>query len=209
MSTTEIALILSKYIPASCVQVCTSWITNKNIHLKITRGRSSKYGDYRPHEKGDGHHITVNHDLNPFSFLITFVHEVAHLHCFIRYKHRHEPHGREWKEEFRILLSEFIRMKVFPEDIESALNSYIQNPAASSCSDMHLHRTLKKYDPKGPEEIFHLEDLEQGEIFRINLSRSVQLFRKGARKRTRYHCTEIKSGREYMVSALAEVKRAE
>lgn len=72
---------------------------------------------------------------------------------------------------------------------------------------MHLHRTLKKYDPKGPEEILHLEDLEHGEIFSINHSRTIQLFRKGARKRTRYHCTEIRTGKEYMVNALAEVKR--
>ena len=144
MSREKIAAVLSNYIPHETVDECTSWIIQKNIHLKITRGRASKFGDYKPLERGKGHHISVNHDLNKYAFLITFVHEVAHLHTYTKYPFRHEPHGREWKNEFRNLLGNFVVRRVFPDDISTALSSYLKNPAATSCSDHHLFRTLKK-----------------------------------------------------------------
>lgn len=205
MSKEAIANVLSKYLPASTVELCSSWIVEKNIHLRITRGRASKYGDYKPLEPGQGHHISVNHDLNPFSFLITFTHEVAHLHTFNKFKHRHEPHGKEWKHEFRILLNELIRLKVFPDDIESALVNYANNPAASSCNDHHLHRVLKQYDKQGEKSVLHLEELEQGTEFSIHQSPSGLIFSKGEKRRTRYHCVEVKTKREYLVSGVAEV----
>ena len=95
MSREKIAAVLSNYIPHETVDECTSWIIQKNIHLKITRGRASKFGDYKPLERGKGHHISVNHDLNKYAFLITFVHEVAHLHTFTKYPFRHEPQRQE------------------------------------------------------------------------------------------------------------------
>ena len=205
MSKEGIANILSKYLPANCVEICSSWVVEKNIHLRITRGRSSKYGDYRPHLEGDGHHITVNHDLNPYSFLITFTHEVAHLHCFNKFKHRHEPHGKEWKDEFGMLLTGFIQKNIFPSDIESALRAYVRNPAASSCTDQQLHRVLKKYDKPGEKPVIHLEELAAGTDFSIRQSRSGLVLRKGEKKRTRFHCIEIRTRREYLVSGLAEV----
>ncbi len=205
MSKEGIAKVLAKYVPPTTVGLCSSWIVEKNIHLRITRGRATKYGDYKPLEHGQGHHISVNHDLNPFSFLITFTHEVAHLHAFIKYKHRHEPHGKEWKHEFRLLLNELIQLNIFPEDIESALLNYVRNPAASSCNDHHLHRVLKKYDKQGEKPVIHLEDLEHGTEFSIHQSPSGLLFRKGEKRRTRYHCVEVKTKREYLVSGVAEV----
>ena len=203
MSREKISIILSKYLPEAAVEECTSWVIQKNIHLKITRGRSSKYGDYIP--LVSGHRITVNHDLNQYAFLITFIHEVAHLHTFVKFKHYHEPHGKEWKNEFRLLLSDFIIKRVFPEDITTALSIYIQNPAASSCSDHNLLRTLKKYD-KQIENILHLEDIPENAVFCIHPSRARHVFKKGHKIRSRFHCIEMNSNRIYFVSPLAEVK---
>lgn len=205
MSREKISVILSKYLPESAVDDCTSWVIQKNIHLKITRGRSSKYGDYRPLVPGQGHRITVNHDLNPYAFLITFVHEVAHLHTFVKFKHYHEPHGKEWKSEFRVLLNDFIIRSIFPEDIKTALSNYIQNPAASSCSDHNLLRTLKKYDNR-KADVIHLEDLPEDTFFSLHQSRSGHVFKKGHKIRSRFHCIEINSNRVYFVSPLAEIK---
>ncbi len=204
MSRENISVILSKYLPPQAVELCTSWIIQKNIHLKLTRGRSSKYGDYLPLAPGKGHRITVNHDLNHYAFLITFVHEVAHLEAFVKYKRYHEPHGKEWKNEFRILLSEFILMGIFPVDIQSALSNYLRNPAASSCSDHDLLRTLKKYDKAGGE-IIHLENIPENAVFALSQSRSGQIFKKGHKLRRRFHCIEVNSNRVYFVSPLAEV----
>lgn len=204
MSKEKIAAVLSKYIPASTVDRCSTWIVEKNIHLKITRGRASKYGDYRPLPPGKGHRITVNHDLNPYAFLITFTHEVAHLHTFLNYSYRHEPHGQEWKREFRLLLKDFLEEKIFPDDIHQALEGYILNPAASSCSDIALMRALKRYDSR-PEEVFHLEELPPHTHFALFQSRSGMVFQKGPKIRTRFQCLEVKSKRVYFVSPLAEV----
>lgn len=204
MSKEKIAAVLGKYIPAPTVDQCAEWIVQKNIHLKITRGRASKYGDYRPLEKGKGHRITINHDLNQYAFLITFVHEVAHLHTFTSYKYRHDPHGKEWKHEFRTLLKDFIHAGIFPSDIHSALEGYIKNPAASSCSDIDLMRALKRYD-KRPEEVFHLEEVPENTVFTLHQSRSGLIFKKGKKIRTRFHCIEVNSKRTYFVSPMAEV----
>ena len=205
MSRDKISSILSKYIPEPALDDCITWIVQKNIHLKITRGRSSKYGDYKPLKPGHGHYISVNHDLNQFAFLITFVHEVAHLQTFVKYKQYHEPHGREWKNEFHVLLKDFIIRDIFPQDIKSALSVYIQNPAASSCSDHILLRTLRKYDQQ-KEDVVHLEDLPENSTFCLHQSRSGLVFTKGQMMRRRFNCIEINSKKIYFVSPLAEVK---
>jgi SprT protein len=196
--------VLAKYLPAAAVAQCAAWIVQKNIHLRITRGRASKFGDYRPLPPGKGHSITVNHDLNQYAFLITFVHEVAHLNTFVSFRHRHEPHGKEWKSEFRNLITLFLVNRIFPDDIERALARYIRDPAASSCQDDQLMRALKKYDAH-KDDVHYLEDLEKESVFVLHQSRPGQVFRKGHRIRKRFHCVEINTGRVYFVSPMAEV----
>ncbi len=205
MSKESIANVLARYIPEPAVEICCKWIVCYNIHVRITRSRASKFGDYRPLREINGHQITVNHDLNPYSFLITFVHEVAHLLAEIHNKRRISPHGREWKFEFSQLLNYFLQQNIFPDDLVSALSSYMKNPAASSCSDHDLLRALRKYDTKEMINVHHLEDLPQHSLFRLRSSRSKLIFRKGDRIRTRFHCIEINSRREYYVNPLAEV----
>ncbi len=205
MSKESIATVLSRYIPAPAVDICCRWIVHYNIHVRITRSRASKFGDYRPLREINGHQITVNHDLNPYSFLITFVHEVAHLLAEIHNRKRISPHGREWKYEFSRLLNYFLQQNIFPDDLVKALSSYVQNPAASSCSDHNLLRALRKYDQKEMTDVCHLEDLPKDAFFRLRSSRSKLIFKKGEQIRTRFHCMEIKSMREYYVNPLAEV----
>jgi len=205
LSKESIANVLARYIPEPAVAICCKWIVNYNIHVRITRSRASKFGDYRPLREINGHQITVNHDLNPYSFLITFVHEVAHLLAEVNNKRRISPHGREWKYEFSRLLHYFLQQNIFPDDLVNALSSYMKNPAASSCSDHELLRALRKYDKKEMMDVHHLEDLPQDALFRLRSSRSKLIFRKGYRIRTRFHCIEINSRREYYVNPLAEV----
>src|SRR5947207_3677758 len=114
MANTEIQKVLSKYIPVEAVPICIAWIVQFNIHLRITKSRASKYGDYRPHPDKHGHIITVNHDLNRYSFLLTFIHEVAHLVCQKKYSRFISPHGKEWKREYSILLRFFLSTEIFP-----------------------------------------------------------------------------------------------
>lgn len=160
-----------------------------------------------PLKPGQGHRITVNHNLNPYSFLITFIHEVAHLHTYNNFRHFHEPHGKEWKNEFSYLLNDFILKGIFPDDIRMALNKYIANPVASSCTDLNLFRSLKKYD-RDAHQVIHVEDIPENTLFKLSNSRSKLVFKKGKLIRSRFHCIEVKSNRVYCVSPMAEIQLA-
>lgn len=203
MSNFKIAEVLAKYIPEQAVPICTDWIVKLNIHLRITKDRASKYGDYRPAHDKNGHIITVNHNLNQYSFLITFIHEVAHLVCEKKYSRFINPHGGEWKREYSILLKYFLSKKIFPSDIEAALHAYSKDPAASSCTDESLLRVLKSYNVNENQSVTFLEQLPYGSVFRLNSSK--KQFVKGPLMRKRFQCFEQPSGIEYRVNALAEV----
>lgn len=192
--------ILVKYIPEQAVPVIAEWIYKYNFKLKIKKSRTSKYGDYRPPLKNTNHQITINHDLNPYSFLITLIHEVAHLTNWEKNGARVKPHGDEWKQEFKILMRPFIQDKVFPEDVKRALVNYMRDPAASSCSDIALLRVLRKHDDK--QDIILLEEIPANTIFRYGKDRH---FIKGERVRKRFLCKEIKTKRDYLFNPLSEV----
>lgn len=196
--------ILKKYIPEQAVYPIANWIIQFDFKLKIKRGRATKYGDYRQPVKSLNHRITINHDLNKFAFLITLVHEIAHLVNWNKYKNAVKPHGPEWKQEFKLLMRHFMSETVFPADILHALTQYMQNPAASSCSDAHLMRTLKKYDNK--PDVILLEQLSLNTVFKTSTDR---YFIKGEKRRTRFLCRELRTKRDYLFSALAEVYSAE
>lgn len=74
--------ILEKYVPPASTDYCHQLLYRYGFRLKITRSRKTKLGDYRFLSVQKKHVITVNHDLNPFQFLITYIHEVAHLVTF-------------------------------------------------------------------------------------------------------------------------------
>lgn len=125
---------------------------------------------------------------------------MAHLITFEKYKDQVQPHGKEWKEAFAMLLQGFINRQIFPKDIEDALKRYVLNPKASSCSDHHLYRVLKKYDAK---PVTHLEEIPTDSIFQLGKN---GIFKKGIKRRTRYLCMHLESKRLYLISGIAEVK---
>ena len=197
--------ILIKYIPENAVPTICNWIIEYDIKLKITRSRKTRLGDYRPPGAGIvNHQITVNHDLNKFSFLITLVHEIAHLTTWNKFKNKVLPHGQEWKSEFKIHMYGFLNSTIFPEDVKNALLKYLVNPAASSCSDHQLLRVLKKYDYRlADKEFIFLEKIPFKSLFKYHENR---LFIKGEKIRTRFKCKEISTGNIYLFNPLTEVE---
>lgn len=192
--------VLEKYLPEQAVPIIAQWIYKYDFKLKIKKSRSSKYGDYRPPIKGQNHLITINHDLNKYAFLITLVHEIAHLTNFNKHKDTVAPHGEEWKLEFKILMNFFLHEHIFPEDVFKALKKYMSNPAASSCSDTNLLRVLKKYDER--DKTVLLEELAHGTTFMYG---SERIFIKGEQVRKRFQCKEIRTKRMYLFNPLTEV----
>lgn len=199
--------ILCKYIPENAAPVIVKWITLYDFKLKITKERNSKLGDYRPPIDRPNHLITINHNLNKYSFLITLVHEIAHLTCYNKHADSVSPHGQEWKSEYKKLMSHFLNKEIFPDDVLYGLMTHLQAPGASSCSDSRLLRILKRHDdPEKNGKLVFLEKLPYGTKFLYNGNR---LFEKGVRVRTRYRCTEAASGEIYLFHALAEVELIE
>lgn len=196
--------ILIDYIPEQAVDLIADWILHFNFNLKITENRASKLGDYRAPMKNSRHLITINHNLNKFSFLITLVHEIAHLTTFEKYKQSYRrvlPHGAEWKQEYKNLMRYFMRSEIFPEDVMRALHTYMSNPAASSCSDENLLRVLRNYDQRKTKFV-HVEEISEGATFKYG---KLGVFLKQEKIRKRYRCLELATKREYYFSPLAEV----
>jgi SprT protein len=194
--------ILKKYLPKEFVVYVSDLIIHSNVKFKIVAPRSTKLGDFRASSKNDGKpQITINGDLNPYAFLITTLHELAHLNTFHCYGAGVNPHGKEWKKEFTALLEPILNVSTLPFDIKNTLTKSIKNPKASSCSDIHLTRVLKKYDQAKNTQT--LEELDENAIFSINK----KVFTKGKLRRTRYLCNELVTGKSYLIHALAEVKK--
>lgn len=192
---------LSKYIPEAAAPIISQWINDTGCRFKVSRSRTTKLGDYRAPHQGSNHQITVNHDLNPFAFLITSVHEFAHLKTWVERKTLVKPHGKEWKNNFKLLMEPFLKLDIFPSDIVQAISVYMSNPAASSCTDVNLYRTLKKYDVHDIP-VLHVEDLDENSVFQLKNGRT---FQKLDKARKRYKCKELTNQRLYLFHPLAEV----
>ena len=197
---------LQEYIPDGSLDAVVHYLKLYKVHLKITAERRTVHGTYRNATSVKQHLITVNGTLNKYAFLITFLHELAHLTTFEKYRNQVPPHGREWKTEFGKILIEFLSKNIFPKDIEAAILRSLHNPGASSCSNPQLNRVLKQYDEGRHESIMHVEDLKPGEHFLI---RGGRRFIKGEKVRTRYKCQEAKTAKWYLFQALYEVKKVD
>ncbi|WP_233260911.1 SprT-like domain-containing protein [Pedobacter sp. HMWF019] len=192
--------VLTQYMPPAAAPLIAKWIDYFQCEFKISRNRATKLGDYRHPFKNAGHKISVNNDLNRYAFLVTTVHEFAHLLTWNEHKNKVKPHGQEWKNNFKRMMSPFLEQSVFPEDIHRAILTYLSNPSASSCTDLQLSRALKRYDQAYNSS--RLEEIPLNTVFTIKDGRK---FRKGERLRKRYRCLCLDNGNIYLFNPLAEV----
>lgn len=192
--------ILKKYLPEKSLKQVMKWIVQKKVHLKITRARGSKLGDYRPPIKYPNHRISINHNLNKYSFLITLVHEIAHLNVWENHKNMVAPHGTEWKTEYRKLMKVILKNDIFPNELHQAISQSIINSKASSTSETALLRILNKYN----DDSFgtHLENLSENAVFKIE---NGTVFKKGKKRRTRYLCLNLFNNKQYVFHPLTSV----
>lgn len=193
---------LKDYLPEGSFDDVYHYLVHYRVQLTVSRQRQSILGDYRHAHDGKAHRISINGNLNKYSFLITLLHELAHLFTYERYGHRVQAHGREWKNEFSKILEQFLQKRIFTPDVEQALMQTLKNPAASSCGDEHLLRVLRKYDqPKNGHML--VEQMQEGDKFRIKGGR---VFIKGKKIRTRHKCFEPATKKWYLFSGLYEAE---
>lgn len=193
---------LQSFLPPQTYHPVLAYLQRHNVHLTIARERRSILGDYRHRTPQHAHRISVNGNLNAYAFLITLLHELAHLLTFEKWGNKVQSHGAEWKQMFGQLLAQFIEHDIFPADVKAALLHSISNPAASSCADMVLLKTLRRYDvKKGAGKL--VEELPAETLFKTCDGR---IFQKGAKARKRFKCVEVATGRLYLFSPVYEVE---
>ncbi len=192
---------LQDYLPAATYEPVLQYLRHYKVHLTVARERKSVLGDYRHRTHHDNHRISVNGNLNRYAFLVTLLHELAHLLTFEQFGNKVMAHGREWKTIYAGLLDQFLKQHLFPPDIEQELLASLKNPAASSCAEEGLLRVLRKYDTKqGAHQL--VEELPQQALFRTSDGR---VFQKGKKLRKRFMCTEVKTGKIYLFSPVYEI----
>jgi hypothetical protein len=191
---------LAKYIPEHAVKPIFELIVANNVHLKIVNERKTRHGDYRKGLSGK-HEITVNANLNKYRFIITLIHEIAHLVAFEKFGRNIKPHGDEWKFTFQRLMVPFIRPEIFPTGILPLLARHFKNPTASSDTDATLSLALKQFDEQTDKN--YVFEIPYNSVFRIS---NGKIFKKIALRVKRYECIEINSGRTYLFNPNAEVE---
>jgi SprT protein len=193
---------LQEFLPPGTYEAVLQYLQFYKVHLTVAAERKSILGDYRHRTHFSNHRISVNGNLNKFSFLITLLHELAHLLTFEEFGNKVLSHGREWKMIYGKLLGQFLQNKIFPIDIEKELLDSLKNPAATSCAEDGLIRVLRKYDDMRSHHRL-VEEIPENGIFRCDNGR---VFKRGEKMRKRFKCIEVNTGRVYLFSPVYEVE---
>jgi len=191
--------MLNKHVPAQAVAYCLALWKEQPFSFKITRTRSSCFGNYT--FKDGQHKITVNNDLSIYAFVITYIHEIAHQRAWLnKTRKKIDPHGAEWKKSFQLLMAPILNPEVFPETILVPLSRYMSNPAASSVSYAPLAKALQMHELI-PQSGILLSDVPDNQWFTFRNA----VFQRLEKRRTRVLCMERNSKRRYTILATARV----
>ncbi|MEM6516720.1 MAG: SprT-like domain-containing protein [Bacteroidota bacterium] len=187
------------FIPKRAIERVSQLLDHDNLLVKIKQERKTKHGDYRPLPNGK-HQITINSNLNPYRFLMTLIHEIAHFEAYKNFGRSIKPHGFEWKRTFQHLMLPFLNPNIFPNELLPLLANHFKNPKATSDTDVKLALALKQYDV--PSNKTYIFEVPIGSDFKLYNGR---IFRKGNKRRVRYECIEVKTGRLYLFNPNAQV----
>ena len=191
---------LKPYLPENSLEAVMSWLVSYPVTIRITRNRRTKLGDYRPPVKDPIHRISVNGTLNPYEFLITLTHEIAHMAVWEKFGRKVRPHGKAWKMQYSSMLANLLGRGIFPLEMEPMVRKQVSHPKANSHAHSDLVRLLQENNP-GHTGMF-LEDLPPGALFSLPGGRK---FRKHERLRKWYRCTSQDNNRIYRISPVAIV----
>ncbi|RXM52301.1 MULTISPECIES: SprT-like domain-containing protein [unclassified Chryseobacterium] len=189
---------LEKYLPQNTLDYLRIWFSDYYIHIKVTRNRNSKLGDYRK-LPDNSHEITVNSTLTPQLFFFVLTHELAHLIAFEKYGRRISPHGNEWKETFKNMLLE--SLEVYDEELKPIIVKFSKSPKANFMASPDLVRYF--HTEKQDDSLHFIEQLQKGEFF---IYRNEKYLLEGLIKKN-YLCKNLATGRKYSFKPLARVEK--
>ena len=190
--------LLEKYLPENTLPYLKTWFGDHSIHIKITRGRNSKLGDYRK-MPDKSHQITINSTLQPPLFFFVLTHELAHLLAFENFGHRISPHGSEWKNTFSTMLLESI--SIYDDDLKPIILKFLKSPKANFMSSPELVRYFHIEDYE--DESSYIEDLEINDRFIYRK----QTYIIDEKRKKNYLCTQLDTDKKYIFKPLARVEK--
>ena len=185
--------LLKLHLPEKSVHYCLDLLKRYPFELQLKNARSTKVGDFCLRH-GRGPVITLNKDMSPFLFLVTYIHEFSHHAVRMVYGTKPLPHGKEWKLAFQTFMTPVMEMEIFPADLQARLKHHLINPKASSFSDQHLTALFRKYDEVWVNKTL-VSQVSDSSVFSLK----GRQFRKGKKRRTRFECMETKTGRLYLI----------
>ncbi|WP_126652991.1 SprT-like domain-containing protein [Chryseobacterium aureum] len=189
---------LEKYLPQHTLKYLKIWFSDYYIHIKVTRNRNSKLGDYRK-LPDNSHEITVNSTLTPQLFFFVLTHELAHLIAFEKYGRRISAHGNEWKETFRNMLLE--SLEIYDEELKPIIIKFSKSPKANFMASPDLVRYF--HTEKQDDTLHFIEELQKGDFF---IYRNEKYLLEGLVKKN-YLCKNLATGRKYSFKPLARVEK--
>lgn len=193
--------IFERFVPKAAVEYCDGLYTQLGFEFKIKKSRQTKLGDFRYDPRTGKSTITINNDLNPYAFLVTYLHEVAHHLTFMEFKGKVKPHGQEWKNCFKNISSPVLNPETFPPNVLASLTQYFRNPKASSCSDPALFKALQLFDQTSGSTLDSIPPMAKFEF-------KGKLYRKIEKRRTRWVCEELRSLKRYLIPGIALVNES-
>ena len=187
---------LQNYLPENTLPYLKNWFSNHYIHIKITKNREFKLGDYRK-LRDNSHEISLNSTLPPQLFFFVLTHELAHLLAFEKYGRKIAPHGAEWKHTFRNMLLESI--EVYEENLKPIIINFSRSPKANFMASPDLVKYFEIRNQDDGSEYIH--ELKNGDQFIYRNEKYVlqSLIKKN------YLCIHLASGRKYSFKPLARV----
>ncbi len=193
------------YMPNGAMEKVKLWFEKYQIKLVITRARKSILGNYlHPHQGHPHHAITINGNQNPYSFLVTLLHELAHLETFVQYANRVQSHGVEWQNIYRNIMIAYLGANIFPDDLERAIALSLKKVKAGSCSDPKLYKALAAYDKEQVEGLVWVEELKPGSLF---VTKEGLVYKMIEKRRTRFLCEQLGTHKRYLFQGVARVKQ--
>ena len=167
---------ICSFLPKKTCQLINHWISELNVDVKLSKPRKTKFGDFKV--INNKFYITINDNLNKYSFLITLTHELAHAFVYSKHQNNVKPHGREWKQTFKLMMINFLTPNHLPNDILNSLSKHLINPTYSSFSDVELAKVLRNYNYK---KTLVLDELDERSIFKT-LDNVNKLYLKGKKE---------------------------
>ncbi len=194
--------VLSRF-PEAAHTLTRVLFTEHHFLFRITAPRKTRLGCFKGTRTGARPVIHINSDLGQYTFLLVFLHELAHLVVMKKYGRKAKPHGTEWKNAYRNLVQPFFDEQVFPQDLAIELHRYFIKTPATFHRDTRLINILSSFE--GGQAIVTVHDVPLNGTFTLMSGRQ---FVKLEKLRTRYKCFCPKTHKYYLVPRSAQVMQA-